>query len=144
MKFGCIIFLLMAGLQTNAQQIGKDYLLIVQSIDKNYTTTSYYTGDKNNQNIMKSGKKNSLYSPLFILGKMAMYGYQNIISPQLFKDCPYEVTCSNYCKIAIENKGLFKGVLIGANRLLRCNKLSMLDVGLEAINSSTNKIIDEH
>lgn len=126
-----------------AQNVMEDFLSISNQINQpKAIVKSYYTGDKNNQNMMKYTNKKSSYNPLFILGKIAMYGYQNIISPQLFINCPYEITCSNYCKIAVENNGIISGVFMGAERLLRCNKMSMLDVNTDLINPISNKISD--
>jgi len=136
-----ILFLLV--IISKAQNVNSDFGLLSENVSQpNTFKASYYTGEKNTQDAMKSVSKFSAYNPLFLLGKVAMYGYQNIISPQLFRDCPYEITCSNYCKIAIQHKGIFIGTFIGAERLLRCNRMSMLDVQPNQQNSTSNKIID--
>jgi putative component of membrane protein insertase Oxa1/YidC/SpoIIIJ protein YidD len=34
--------------------------------------------------------------------------------------CKYEISCSEYTKQAIIEKGIFKGVLLGSKRILTC------------------------
>ena len=53
--------------------------------------------------------------------------YQKNISKFLeYKNirCIYYPTCSEYTKQAIEKYGAFKGSIIGAKRILRCNPFS--------------------
>ena len=50
--------------------------------------------------------------------------YQKYISPMLGNNCKYYPTCSEYTKQAIEKYGAFKGSIIGAKRILRCNPFS--------------------
>ena len=38
--------------------------------------------------------------------------------------CKYHPDCSEYCKQAIEKKGVFKGIALGVWRVLRCNPWS--------------------
>jgi len=38
--------------------------------------------------------------------------------------CKYYPDCSEYCKQAIDKKGVVKGVALGAWRILRCNPWS--------------------
>ena len=58
---------------------------------------------------------------IFIIKK-----YQKYISPILsnFSKCPYTPSCSNYTIEAIEKYGAFKGGIMGAWRILRCNPFS--------------------
>lgn len=81
-------------------------------------------------------------NPLYYTAKATMFVYQNIISQQLSKDCPYEVTCSNFCKKAIEKKGLFAGILLGSDRLMRCNPFSFIGAEKTIDYNKNNKIID--
>ena len=46
--------------------------------------------------------------------------YKFFISPILPPSCRHSPSCSNYCMDAIEKHGVFKGLLLGINRLLRC------------------------
>ncbi|MGD0099074.1 MAG: membrane protein insertion efficiency factor YidD [Acidobacteriota bacterium] len=47
--------------------------------------------------------------------------YKRFISPCLPFACRFEPTCSVYMYQAIQKRGLFKGVFLGARRLLRCH-----------------------
>jgi hypothetical protein len=38
--------------------------------------------------------------------------------------CKYYPSCSEYTKQAIEKYGIFKGILLGIGRILRCNPFS--------------------
>lgn len=47
--------------------------------------------------------------------------YQWIISPWLPKTCRFEPSCSNYMIQAIQTHGIFRGIMLGSKRILRCN-----------------------
>jgi hypothetical protein len=47
-------------------------------------------------------------------------GYRILISPLLGHHCRFTPTCSAYTYEAIEKYGLFKGMVLGTKRLLRC------------------------
>jgi putative membrane protein insertion efficiency factor len=47
--------------------------------------------------------------------------YQWFISPVIGSSCRFEPSCSFYMQQAIKNYGLFKGVVLGMKRLLRCH-----------------------
>lgn len=49
--------------------------------------------------------------------------YQRKISPLFGPKCRFYPTCSSYTFTAIERFGLFKGILLGIGRILRCNIL---------------------
>ena len=49
--------------------------------------------------------------------------YQRRISPLLPPMCRYYPTCSQYAVEAIEIHGAFKGSMLAALRILRCNRL---------------------
>ena len=51
-------------------------------------------------------------------------GYKRYISPWLPPSCRFEPTCSMYMVQAIEKKGLFRGLVLGIWRLLRCHPFS--------------------
>ena len=51
-------------------------------------------------------------------------GYQRLISPALPRRCKYEPTCSRYALDAIRTFGVWRGVVLAAWRLLRCNPFS--------------------
>jgi uncharacterized protein len=50
--------------------------------------------------------------------------YKRYISPWLPPSCRFEPTCSVYMFQAIEKKGLFRGLVLGIWRLLRCHPFS--------------------
>ena len=50
--------------------------------------------------------------------------YQKYISGLKSTKCPYIPTCSQYGLEAIEKYGAFKGSLLAACRILRCNPFS--------------------
>lgn len=47
--------------------------------------------------------------------------YQTVLSPFLGRQCRFLPTCSEYAAEAIRTKGLAKGALMAAWRILRCN-----------------------
>ena len=51
-------------------------------------------------------------------------GYQKYISPGLGNHCKYLPTCSQYMIDALEKYGVFKGLMLGIWRILRCNPFS--------------------
>jgi putative component of membrane protein insertase Oxa1/YidC/SpoIIIJ protein YidD len=108
------------------------------------TDLSYYKRPGNNTNVMQSRDQSMVahFNPVYFAFKTAMLLYQNILSPQLSKSCPYEITCSNFAKQAIEKFGLIKGIFIGADRLLRCNRIALLDLNMLDIDKETGGIID--
>lgn len=48
-------------------------------------------------------------------------GYKILISPFLGRNCRFYPTCSEYTHEAIQKHGLFKGILLGTKRLLKCH-----------------------
>ena len=53
--------------------------------------------------------------------------YRKNISPMTKPCCRYTPTCSEYALEAIEKYGAFKGSLLAAKRILRCNPFSKHD-----------------
>ena len=59
-----------------------------------------------------------------VLASAPIMLYQRVISPALPRRCKYEPTCSRYALDAIRTFGVWRGVVLAAWRLLRCNPFS--------------------
>lgn len=59
-----------------------------------------------------------------VLALAPIRAYQRWISPMFGRRCRYHPTCSQYAVDAIQEYGVFKGVTLGAWRILRCNPWS--------------------
>jgi putative membrane protein insertion efficiency factor len=57
-------------------------------------------------------------TPLLAVNWM-LWGWQNLISPQMGPRCRYRPSCSEYARQAIAQYGLAKGMIMAAGRLLR-------------------------
>lgn len=62
-------------------------------------------------------------SPLQKLGVFLINIYQKTLSRVIGNCCRFYPSCSQYTKEAIMIHGFFKGCLLGAYRILRCNPL---------------------
>ncbi len=76
----------------------------------------------------KSTKKLAKYNPVHLVFVGLMYTYQRFLSAQFAAECPYELSCSNFSKAAIARYGLFKGIALSADRLMRCNEFLKYDI----------------
>lgn len=140
--FIALIFLLPAHLW--GQDFDNDLRLVKNKHFYSAGEFSYYQGEGNDQKAFHTAKKNVIakYNLVTLALKGSMLLYQNILSPQLSRECPYEITCSNFCKESIKEYGILKGVFIGADRIMRCNRISLLDIQPMDINTATGKIYD--
>ncbi|WP_040007192.1 membrane protein insertion efficiency factor YidD [Fibrisoma limi] len=84
----------------------------------------------------------AMYNPLSLALKGAMLGYQRLMSQQLARSCPYQTTCSNFSKQAIQQFGTLKGVFLSADRIMRCNRLGLLDVHTLSRDPVDGSIVD--
>lgn len=50
--------------------------------------------------------------------------YKKLISPCLPASCRYVPSCSEYAAEALARHGFFRGIILGAWRILRCNPFS--------------------
>ena len=98
----------------------------------------------NNKKAMqvKSQSAFAKYNPLALTLTGSMYLYQNVLSAQLGRQCLYSLSCSNFSKQAIKEFGMVKGVFLTADRLLRCNRISALDLNLMTLNPKTQRFTD--
>lgn len=55
---------------------------------------------------------------------LPLRGYRRFISPALTPRCRYYPSCSAYAEEAIRELGAFRGTILAAWRLLRCNPFS--------------------
>ena len=47
--------------------------------------------------------------------------YQKFVSSQDGPTCQFSPTCSRFCMASIQEYGMFRGILLAADRLIRCN-----------------------
>ncbi|MFY0605203.1 MAG: membrane protein insertion efficiency factor YidD [Cyclobacteriaceae bacterium] len=74
-------------------------------------------------------------------GKFPFRFYKRHISRQILNDCIYDHSCSQFSGDVIKHFGLFKGLLLTADRLTRCNRASFAETHPYQINDQ-NKVID--
>ncbi len=121
-----ILFAFLLVIQYNdilAQKIKSDMQLLQES--DNYLLNKNNNIHLNNTNPIEFKNSSVIvkYNPFSLVIKGSMLFYQHIVSPQLFRHCLYEISCSNYSKHAIHNYGIIKGVFLSADRLMRCNSM---------------------
>jgi len=63
--------------------------------------------------------------------------YQFFISPLLGSSCRFQPTCSKYAIIAIEELGVFHGLLVSIKRLLKCHPFG--GQGFDPVNKKIKK-----
>lgn len=137
-----LLFILSLPLYLHAQS-KEDIALVKQT--GFYGGEHYYTRPGNDQHVLQTHSKNKLaaYNPIALSLKGLMFLYQNVISQQLARHCPYEITCSNFSKTAIKEFGALKGVLASADRLMRCNRMALTEISPLDIDEHTGAIIDD-
>lgn len=137
-------FLQFVSLKLKAQDYQADLLLAEKKSLVNPNDFDYYKRAGNNTHVMENHSKSIVakVNPLTIVLKGAMLLYQNVLSPQLSKTCAYQITCSNFSKQAIAKFGIIKGMFLGADRLMRCNRIALLDLDFLDIDEATGTIID--
>lgn len=59
--------------------------------------------------------------PATLPGNPLIRFYQNYVSPLSGSTCHYSPTCSRYTAEAVARFGLFKGIVMGTDRLIRCH-----------------------
>jgi uncharacterized protein len=73
---------------------------------------------------VKQALLTTLRNPVRALLIGAIRGYQLVISPGLPGRCKFYPSCSQYTLDAVKEYGAFRGAVLGAWRILRCNPLS--------------------
>lgn len=80
------------------------------------------------------------YNPVFIVAGGAMYIYQKVVSRQLSATCAFHPSCSEAGKGYVKEYGFFKGIFCTADRLTRCNKISVAEYNPSDFNKDDGKI----
>src|SRR4028118_59921 len=142
--FAGLGLLLLLGMKSTAQAFADDLVLIAEHAKEGSTLNKYYKRAGNDQEVFTTNQQHAVakYNPVTLVLKGSMYVYQNVISPQLARSCPYEITCSNFSKQCIREFGIVKGVFLSADRILRCNRIGILDVNPLDINETNGAITD--
>ncbi|MFT6883149.1 MAG: putative component of membrane protein insertase Oxa1/YidC/SpoIIIJ protein YidD [Marinoscillum sp.] len=115
MKIVLIVFLSVCSVKVFSQDISKDFELIARKLKVEITSE-------------KSGS-------------FPFRFYKRHISKQILNDCIYDHSCSKFSGDVIEHFGAFKGLLLTADRLTRCNRASFAEIHPYQINNQ-NKAID--
>jgi len=80
------------------------------------------------------------YNPVTIALGSIMWTYQKIISPQFSSTCIYSPSCSSYSKDLIYDFGILRGIIFTADRLMRCNRIALIDFKSWEIEPVSGKI----
>jgi len=113
----------------NAQIEYSDLLLIKQK-DSVITPKKHV---RPYSNLHKS--KWQTYNPVNLTFSGLMFFYQNVISSQVNAQCLFTPSCSEYAKGCIKKYGLVKGMFLAADRVQKCNRITVLDLDFKKLNS---------
>jgi len=122
--------------------VGQQENKIHVQILKNYFQEPHNGVQKKRAMMHKKNTPNALY---FLSGAM-IYFYQNCISEQIQASCTYQISCSEYIKLCIQEYGFFHGTLAGLNQYMKCspnNFKNHLAYRLNEDNKIINSIKDE-
>jgi len=76
-------------------------------------------------------------------GRWMIDVYQAVLSPrQAASTCNFEPSCSRFAREAIESRGILAGVVIGADRLTRCNTHAWTQHGLAYVGITNGRLRD--
>ena len=67
------------------------------------------------------------HSTLTIVALWGIKFYQHFISPQYFHRCQFKPSCSQYGYMAVKRVGAIKGLIMAAERILRCHPYAFLE-----------------
>lgn len=128
-----------------AQLSGADDSLLASTGFYKAADFAYYQRAGNSATPMHSRRHGAVarYNPVSLVLKGGMWTYQHVISPQLSSPCPYQISCSNFAKQSIEDFGIIKGTALAADRLMRCNRISLLNVPPLDFDPVTHHIVDD-
>jgi putative component of membrane protein insertase Oxa1/YidC/SpoIIIJ protein YidD len=80
------------------------------------------------------------YNPVLLVGGGAMFFYQKVISRQLSATCAFSPSCSEAGRGYVKEFGFFKGIFCTADRLMRCNKVSVSEYRASDFDKHDGKI----
>ncbi len=81
--------------------------------------------------------------PLVLSALLVLQGYKTFVSGDLGSSCRFNPSCSAFSAAIIRQKGFIPGILLTADRLIRCNPQAEYDHSQHLINQQTGKIEDE-
>ena len=139
-----LVMMLGIAIRVSAQVPVSNRQLLADRDFQNSAAFAQYRGAGNSTRAVQFRRRSwaATYNPVSLVLKGAMLGYQRLMSQQLARTCPYQITCSNFSKQAIEQYGLVKGVFLSADRIMRCNRIGLLDVPQLNVNPADGTIID--
>jgi putative component of membrane protein insertase Oxa1/YidC/SpoIIIJ protein YidD len=128
--------------EVRAQQADSAALMIRTSISSQLFSP-YKAGNYQGRKIMSLKDKSTLQklNPLMYFSAGMLFLYQRGLSEQIQANCTFQTTCSGYTKMAIQERGFFVGVVMGADQMMRCTPQSLYDYPLFKL-TSNRKIID--
>jgi putative membrane protein insertion efficiency factor len=141
---GLFMGLLFVGLNLFGQDRNAD-LSLIAAMNYDAERILYYAHSEKNNLAPVQFHSNSFLvkiNPVNLFFKGLMTVYQKAVSPQISASCMYQTTCSNFSKEAIHEFGLFKGIFLSADRLLRCNKVSAKEIPPMDMDIISGKAID--
>jgi putative component of membrane protein insertase Oxa1/YidC/SpoIIIJ protein YidD len=112
---------------------------------RNHQVDEYKILQHNDVRFLNSGSSAWFirYNPVYLLMGGMMYAYQAYLSPQLPTDCFYEESCSGYSQKLIHRYGILGGIITTSDRLMRCNRLSAMEIHPLFINEKSRKVMDD-
>ena len=139
-----LCFLFIVGGSVLAQTPATDLDLLAGRDFRNDAAFAQYQRPGNSDRTIQYRQKSwvARYNPVSLALTGALLGYQRLMSQQLARSCPYEITCSNFSKQVIEQYGIVKGTMLSADRIMRCNRIGLLDVPQMDVNPANGTIID--
>lgn len=135
------LVLLIAGLVVTEAHAGgeiKPDILIL----KNKNPSEFDHIHQHNVRFMRSrsGSFIARNNPVSLFFGGMMFVYQKYVSPQLPSECLYTESCSHFSQSLIARYGLMKGVFATSDRLMRCNRISALDVHPLFIDENSGRV----
>jgi putative component of membrane protein insertase Oxa1/YidC/SpoIIIJ protein YidD len=131
----CAILLAITGSIFGYTQADFDFIINKGQIITTEQSTNARVVENENYSGVISQTKAGLYSLLYV--------YQHFISSQTEPSCMFSPSCSQFTKLAIHKYGLM-GVLMGSDRVLRCNGLGIVYYAKTGLNEYVDDPIEEY